>query len=283
MIKTCIHTVILNEPDEYLRPWLDHHCKMVDNIFIYEDIGSWSHKHLTDQYDNVTLMSVFDIYDEEWQKRKLITNREKGGINQRFYLMDGILKIQALNEYDFCFAIDIDEFITLQPPYESISDVLSGFLDRDAVMLQWLNIGCSGRIYKPNYDGKDYRQFYTEEAQQTENDKAKKITTKLAFNLRRITKWNLAGLHCCPGNWVNTNGRKDRKDICYDRMYLTHYLTKSFEEYLWKVYVRGMHCRLIHRGIKDFFQINPDMMDRYDECMRFKEEYFKKNNIILNV
>ena len=282
-MKTCIHTVILNEPDEYLKPWLDCHSKMVDRIFIYEDIGSWSHKHLTDQYPNVTLWSVFDIYDDEWYKNKLIINREKGGINQRFYIMDGILKIQALNEYDWVFAIDIDEFITLEEPYKDIPSVLSEFKDADAVMLHWLNIGATGRIYKPNYNGSDYRLFYTAEAEQTENDKAKKITTKLAFNLRKITKWNLSGLHCCPGNWVNTNGRKDRKEITYNKIYLKHYLTKSWEEYLWKVYVRGMHCRLLHRGVKDFFEINPDMVDKYDECMKFKEEYFKKNNIILNV
>ena len=61
-MKICIHTVILNELDEYLKAWLDHHSPMVDHIFIYEDIGSHSHKHITDKYPNVTLQSVLDIY-----------------------------------------------------------------------------------------------------------------------------------------------------------------------------------------------------------------------------
>ena len=281
-MKTCIHTVILNELDEYLKSWLDHHSPMVDQIFIFEDIDSHSHKHITDQYPNVTLLSVFDIYDgtkNEWLRE----HREKGGINQRYYIMDGVLKIQSLNEYDWCFTLDIDEFITLQEPYKAISDILSEFKDKDAVILQWLNYGASRKISKPNYDGRDYREFYTEIADFSNADEKFKMDSKIAWNLNKITRWNLCGLHCCAGNWVKTNGEKNRRSTVYDKMYLSHYVTRSWEEYLWKIYVRGMHCFNDHRKDKDFFEINKDMMPMYDECMKFKKEYLKKNNILLNV
>ena len=278
-MKTCIHTVIQNELDEYLKAWLDHHSKMVDQIFIFEDINSHSHKHITDQYPNVTLWSVFDIYDgkkDEWLRE----HREKGGINQRFYIMDGVLKIQALHQYDWCFTIDIDEFITLEEPYEAIPDVLSEFQDKDAVILQWMNYGANGRISKPNYDGRDYREFYTEKADFSNADEKFKMDSKICWNLRNITRWNLCGLHCCAGNWVKTNGEKNRRSTVYDKMYLSHYVTRSWEEYLWKIYVRGMHCFNDHRKDKDFFEINKDMLPMYDECMKFKEEYLKRNNIL---
>ena len=278
-MKTCIHTVILNELDEYLKPWLDHHSKMVDQIFIFEDIDSHSHKHITDQYPNVTLMSVFDIYDGKKDKW-LREHREKGGINQRYYIMDGVQYIQRMNEYDWCFTLDIDEFITLQEPYKAISDVLSEFQDKDAVILQWMNYGASGRISKPNYNGRDYREFYTERADFSNADATFKMDSKIAWNLRKITRWNLCGLHCCAGNWVKTNGEKNRRSTVYDKMYLSHYVTRSWEEYLWKIYVRGMHCFNDHRKDKDFFEINKDMMPMYDECMKFKEEYLKRNNIL---
>ena len=275
-MKTCIHTVILNELDEYLKAWLDHHSTLVEHIFIFEDIDSHSHKHITDQYDNVTLWSVFNIYDEDWRKEKLRTHREKGGINQRFYIMDGVLKIQALHKYDWCFTLDIDEFITLEDGYNSIPEVLKEFDDKDGILLQWKNYGANGHIYKPDYNGRDYREFYTKEGEQTRADKAFKITTKIAWNLNRITKWNLCGLHCMAGNWVNTRGHKDRKEIAFDKMYLKHYVTRSWEEYIWKLYKRGMHCGNAHRKDKDFFEINPDMMERYDELIQIK-------NNILNV
>ena len=278
-MKTCIHTVILNELDEYLKVWLDHHTNLVDHIFIFEDIDSHSHKHITNQYPNVTLWSVFDIYDEDWRKEKLRTHREKGGINQRFYIMDGVLKIQALKTYDWCLCADIDEFLTFQPPYTSVCEVLEEFNDYVAVMIQWKNYGANGHIYKPNYEGRDYREFYTKEGEFNKCDANFKITTKLFFNLRQITRWNLCGLHCTAGNWVNTKFKKDRKEICYDKLYLKHYVTRSFEEWLWKLAVRGNHCGSSHRKIEQFFEIEPSMMDKYDECMKFKEEYFKKHNI----
>lgn len=279
-MKIAIHTVILNELDEYLKPWLDYHSKMVDHIFIYEDIGSHSHKHITSQYDNVTLLSVLDIYDDEKNKQRLIDKKAKGGINQMDYLKEGVTMIQNLNQYDWCFTLDVDEFITLQEPYKSIPDVLSEFQDKAAVIIQWQNYGASGRIYKPNYNGRDYRMFYTQKAPFNKNDAALKITTKIAWNLNKITRWHLCGLHCTVGDWVNTKGKKTRKEICYDKMYLSHHLTRSFEEWLWKIYVRGMHCGHRHRKINQFFEINPDMLKMYDECMKFKEEYLKKNNIV---
>ena len=144
-MKICIHTVILNELDEYLKAWLDHHSPMVDHIFIFEDIGSWSHKHITDQYPNVTLQPALDLFEH---KERIIQMKEKKEVTQGEYLVYGLLKIQALNQYDWCFPLDIDEFITLQEPYRAISDVLSEFQDKCAVMLQWQNYGASGRIYK---------------------------------------------------------------------------------------------------------------------------------------
>ena len=275
-MKTCIHTVILNELDEYLKAWLDHHSPMVDHIFIFEDIGSHSHKHITDKYPNVTLQSVFDIYDDEGKKQRLITNREKGGINQTYYITDGVLKIQSLGIYDWCFTLDIDEFITLQEPYKAITDVLSEFQQYTFVVLQWMNYGANGHIYKPNYNGRDYREFYTTVADFSDADAAFKIDSKVCWNLRKITRWNLSGLHCGVGNWVKTDGKKIRRSTVYDKMYLKHYVTRSWEEYLWKLYIRGMHCKDRHRKINDFFEINKDMLGRKEELLEIK-------NKILNV
>ena len=281
-MKTAIHTVIKNELDEYLTPWLNHHCPMVDHIYIFEDIGSHSHKHITDRYENVTLLSVVDMYDNQAGKDRLIENDKKGKMNQRYFIMDGVTFIQKLNLYDWCFTLDIDEFITLQEPYKAITDVLGEFLAKDAVILQWANFGASGRIYKPQYNGRDYREFYTQRASFSKADEKFKMDSKICWNLRKITRWNLTGLHCCAGNWCKTDGKKDRRSTVYDKMYLKHYITKSFEEYLWKIAVRGCMTKGAHRKISDFFEVNPDMLEKYDECMKFKDEYLKKNNIILN-
>ena len=279
-MKTAIHTVILNELDEYLKSWLDHHSPMVDQIFIFEDIGSHSHKHITDQYPNVTLLSVLDMFDTEGSKNRIKEHKHKKYIVQTQYILHGVSFIQALNEYDWCFCLDIDEFITLQEPYKAIPDVLSEFQDYDAVILQWMNFGANGRISKPNYNGRDYREFYTKRSGFSNWDGQVKSNTKICFNLNKITKWHLCGVHCTVGNWVKPDFSKKRASTVYDKIYLSHYVTKSWEEYLWKIYKRGMHCGNFHRRDNDFFEMNEDMLDKYDECMKFKEKYLKDNNIL---
>ena len=265
----CIHTVIYNELDEYLKVWLDYHTKMVDHIFIFEDIGSKSHKHITDNYENVTLLNVLELYDEKLRP-KIIELKEKGETLQGYYIMRGILRIQSLDIYEWCFAIDIDEFITLQEPYDAISSVLSEFQDYDGIIVQWQNFGANGHVYKPNYNGRDYREFYTEKSPFNSFDKKFHITTKVVYNLRKIKRSNICGVHVMNGNWVNTRKKKDREEIVYDKIYLAHYVTKSWEEYVWKLYKRGMHCKNRHRSDRDFFQINPSMKDRYDELQKIK-------------
>ena len=271
-MKTCIHTVILNELDEYLKSWLDHHSPMVDHIFIFEDVGSHSHKHITDRYPNVTLLSVFDIYDSEEKKQWLRKRKEKKYINQFYYLLDGVTKIQNLKQYDWCFTLDIDEFITLQEPYKAIPDVLSEFQEYDAIILQWMNFGANGHIYKPNYEGRDYREFYTTRAEFSNADATFKIDSKVCWNLNKIKRGYLTGIHCGVGNWVKTDFKKNRRSTVYDRIYLKHYVTRSWEEYLWKLFKRGMHCGDRHRKIDDFFEINPDMIPMKEELLKIKDK-----------
>ena len=274
-MKICLHTVILNELDEYLKAWLDHHSPMVDHIFIFEDVRSQSHAHITYKYPNVTLMSVFDIFEHVEKKDNIVRMKKEGKVTQGEYLIFGLLKIQALQEYDWCFTLDIDEFITLQEPYKDIPSVLSEFQDYDSILLQWMNFGASGRVFQPNYDGRDYREFYTQRGQDSKMDEFFKINTKVAWNLNKLTREKIGGIHCGNGNWVKTNFIKDRKIICYDKMYLKHYVTRSWEEYLWKLLVRGMHCSNRHRKIDDFFQINPDMENRKDELIEIKNNILK--------
>lgn len=275
-MKTCIHTVIKDEQDEYLKSWLDHHTKMVDHIFIFEDVRSRSHMHITYKYPNVTLQSVFDIFEHIERKDAIVKMKEEKRVTQGEYLIFGLLKIQRLGGYDWCFTLDIDEFITLQEPYQSIPEVLSEFQDYDSVLLQWMNFGASGRVFKPNYGDRDYREFYTQRGEDSKMDGFFNINTKVAWNLNKLTREKIGGIHCGTGNWCKTNFIKDRKPICYDKMYLKHYVTRSWEEYLWKLYQRGMHCYDHHRKIDDFFQINPDMANRKDELIEIK-------NKILNV
>jgi hypothetical protein len=46
-------------------------------------------------------------------------------------------------------------------------------------------------------------------------------------------------------------------------MYIRHYITKSFDEYLWKLNTRGMFYKH-HRDINEFFVYNPEMRNNHE-------------------
>ncbi len=236
----CILTIIKNEQG-YLEEWIKYHLKLgIDHIFIFEDINSTSHKNITDKYEKVTLNSVEKLNVE-------IHNQHK-------YLISGLLYIKEHYNYNWCFVIDIDEYIT---PENEIHDTMELFVNYDAVMLQWQNYGANGLIYKPNYKETGILETYTKEGEISCNDDYT-ISTKVVYKLKTFTKKSYFNNHrpTSRTKWCKTNFSKN--GIVFDKMYLRHYITKSFEEYLWKLYNRGMFSKN-HRNLDDFFSINPDM------------------------
>lgn len=272
-MNICIFTVIKDEQD-YLNDFLEYHTKMGLHIFVFEDLFSCSHKNITDKYDNVELHSVKELYDED-EIPQLIENRKNKIPPQTSYINRGLKYIHSLNKYDWCWLIDVDEYITCTEP---ISSVLSRFNDRDGILVYWKNFGCSGRIYKPKYDKPIY-DIYTQQCgyEKYSDLKFYKIT-KFCVNLNKWTKEKKYWIHNAPVNWVKVDGSYKRTEIVYEPLYLRHYITKSAEEYLWKVYVRGMF-HPGHRCWKSLFEMCPEVKEKMDE--NFLNYFKKKYNVEL--
>jgi hypothetical protein len=48
------------------------------------------------------------------------------------------------------------------------------------------------------------------------------------------------------------------KKLIYTNIYIRHYITKSWEEYFWKIKIRGMFYKK-HRELEEFFFMNKDL------------------------
>ena len=247
---TCIFLVIKDE-QQYLKDFIDYHISLgINHIFIFEDVESTSHKDITDQYgDCVTLNSVELLNPSEY--------------NQREYIHNGLLWIRDNFDYDWCFSIDCDEFIT---PTEPFPDLLKDYERYDAIMLQWKNYGYSGHIRKPTYD-KPIWEIYTEECEYSDLDRTWCNCTKMCFNMKKLQEKFIRGNHVALCNFVKTDYTWDRRNAVYDRMYIRHYITKSFEEYMWKLKVRGMICKT-HRKVDDFFEMHPHLRKDKDRLLK---------------
>lgn len=265
-MNICIFTVIKDEQD-YLNDFLDYHTKMGIDVFVMEDIGSLSHKYICDRYDNVYLSSILDIFPEE-QHAEIIQMRKDKVPPQTLYINQGLRYIHSLNRYDWCWLIDCDEYITSTEP---ISSVLSRFNDHDGMLVYWKNYGVSGRIFKPVYDKPIY-DIYTEPCgyELFSDFKYYKIT-KFCVNMNKWKPEHKYWIHNAPRNWIKADGTYKRTEIVHEPLYLRHFITKSVEEYLHKVYVRGMF-HPSHRKLQSLYEMCPETKDMIDDGFR---EYFK--------
>jgi hypothetical protein len=272
-MKICIFTIIKNE-QEYLEEWIKYHLDLgVDHLFIFEDNGSESHKDITNKYpsdkvslNSITILPIDKSHVHNWQESR-----------QSIYNKEGLWWIKNNYNYDWCFAIDCDEYITLSNSGDTIQSVLSIYSEYDVVILQWQNYNANGHVYKPNYEEKGIIDTYTQKCDKSINDATWK-STKLMYKLSDFKKHYFLGTHLCYDfcKWCKTDYSKELNKICYDNIYLRHYLTKSWEEYVWKLNVRGMfHVK--HRNYDEFFEMNKDMLDRKEELIKWAEEYVKTN------
>jgi len=275
-MNIAIFTVVKDELD-YLDDFLKYHIQMGIDVFIYEDIFSHSHKEITDRYDNVYLHSVAELYNDE-ELPQLINDRTNKIPSQTEFINRGLRYIHSLNKYDWCWLIDIDEYITSTEP---ISDVLERFSDRDAVLVYWRNYGAAGRLYKPIYDKPIWEIFTEPCGYELYSDYKYFKITKFCVNMNRYKPTMKYYIHNAPVNWIKVDGTFKRTQPVYEPLYLRHYITKSAEEWCWKVYIRGMHHNG-HRQWKSLFEMCPDIKDKLEKDKNFFPYFKEKYGIELS-
>ena len=278
-MASCILTVIKDE-HLYLDEFIQYHLNLgIDYIIIAEDTDSITHKNITDKYNNVTLYNVLDFFSDEKIKNKSIFLKTHGVSPQESYLYNGLLYIKHHYNFNWCFVIDIDEFITIDNKYKNVNEVLSLYENYDAVILQWQNYGANGLIYKPDYKQKCIIKYYTECCNFTKIDRSAWFrNVKSVHHLNNYTKdsYNSGHVPNLKTNWCRTNFSKDIKNLIYDNMYIRHYITKSWEEYVNKIKIRGLFNR-IHRNYEDFFYLNPNMLDQKEELLKIADDIILNN------
>lgn len=264
-MNICIFTVIKDERD-YLDDFLRYHTGMGLHIFVFEDLFSVSHKDICDRYEDVEVHSVAELYDpEEWAA--LIDRRARHVPPQTEYINRGLKFVHSLGKYDWCWLIDIDEYITSSKPLEIL---LTEFEDYDAVSVYWMNFGCSGHIYKPIYDRPIYDIYDERCGYELFSDRKKNNITKFCVNMHHWNPEQVWKIHNARTNWIKVDGTKDHAKEVFDPLYLRHYITKSFEEYCIKVYRRGMF-HPTHRSLQSFFEMQPQYRQKILEDDRLRD------------
>ena len=277
-MTSCILVLIKNE-HEYLKEFIEYHLNIgINHIIVIEDIDSKSHESITNEYDNVTLLNALDLYETQEEKEHILYKKSRYFVMQQSYLKNGLKYVKNHYNYDWCFIIDIDEYITIEN--DNVNNILELYKDYDAIVLQWKNFGNNNLIYKPDYTKKGIIETYTKECKfQRGDDTCWYQKVKTVYNMNNFNDDLFGGDHLPKpkSNWCRTNYTQDTKNLIYDKIYLKHYITKSWEEYIYKITIRGMFYKN-HRKYDSFFEMNPDMLDKKEELMEMIPEIINKYN-----
>ena len=259
MVK-CIFTNIKNE-HAYLDNWIKYHIKLGFNKFIlFEDDGSFSHSSIVSQYEDIVDIDLYNyvLTNNDNELKDLVCFK---------YIWENYTKI------DWLIKLDPDEYFVLPENFSSIDDYLYNIKPSiKQVYVNYKIFNANGNILTPvglKYNLLDTYTFevhpkaininfdlnisekldcFTGKSLLRYSSFKKNINTKLKDNM--IPK-------DFPNRLIETKTVESKND----NVFINHYITKSFAEYLLKLKERGYYNGHTIRKIGDFFVLNPDLID----------------------
>jgi hypothetical protein len=248
-----ICAVAKNE-EEYIEEWVNHHLSIgFEKIYIYDNnevfgkLSSLLKPYL--EQDKVQIIDCSQIRPVQlWAYKHFIqTNRKT-------------VKWAAV--------IDVDEFIELENNL-TIQEFISSYKQAKVIVLSWMGFGANNKIWKEVGDLKNrfpkpsvidqiYSPFSMHVKSIVRLQHVKKFPTPHMPTFYR-KKYPVA--HNALGETVRSNASHPFMFPVYQKAYIKHYFTKSYEEWLEKV-GRGLADRAnIIRKIDEFFYLNTEMRD----------------------
>ena len=236
---------IIKDEHRYLDEWLQYHLNLgFDEIWLYEDFGSLSHKDICKKYDNVIINSM-----ELFESHRI--NPKRQTILYKWFLE------KYRDNYDWITFIDIDEFITLDKGL-NLKDVLNEYREQKGLFMAWKLYNANNLIEPP----KDYKVLDTYK-EYVKNYKVDIIRIKSFVNTKNNGKLKT---HHWVEDGVTPLLDKEASKCTYDKIWINHYYTKSWTEWLLKIFERGnLYFGL--QKILDFFKYNPDMKEKLPELL----------------
>lgn len=210
----CVVCSIIKDEQKFLKEWIDWNLHLgFSYIYLYEDIGSRSHKSIVSSYDNVFLYNILDIIEDN------------ENINRQFALYNKFISIYK-NTYDWCAFIDVDEFIQFDKDYNLLK-ICGEFNDNVGIELWWKWYGSNGHIISPNINVQE--AYHDDYCKHLEN--YTKFEYKTFLNLHKASRMINVHRH---HSIVNTDHIMDCYKYpirCYSKMWIDHYRIKSLEDY----------------------------------------------------
>ena len=268
---------MIKDEQRYLREFIEFYTSIgIDDIILFEDINSTSHKEITDQYPNVKLYKFIDVCNEQ---------ELNGAFNgeYRIAIMWHIFKRKFSKNYDAVLYIDIDEFLDCNKE-EFLSYINKIYAEgKHAVKFRWITMTANGHIEDPGH-GKEYSLIETYTKPMTKRYIDMNDNGKPLLFVHKMEDNEFANI---PHGPLYVYNLPETAKKFYDTHWaaeppfkLRHYLTKSWEEYCNRLFVRGeMDNNAYSRKLHDFFEINEDLKDKESILTANEQRAYKYNEI----
>ena len=257
-MKSIICAIVKNE-QRFIREWVEWHLNVgFSEIHIFEDFGSKSHaEQLADLIESGKVFLTALESGEIPVSRGGYTHRRNVKPTQ-YTLYDWFFKkTKREASADWIAFIDVDEFICFEEGYDL--DVLEEeYADKGGVLLSWRQYGANGHIKRPKGG---VVASYT--GQWEKPREGSQWGHKSLVNVK-VSK-GFESVHSFQGCKHTDGGDKYGKQ-CYDKAWINHYFTKSWEDWCERIFSRG-NMQNNYRTLDTFFKYNADMRGKKEELI----------------
>lgn len=270
-MRTCVCAIAKME-NNYIREWVEHYKNLGFSVIVIFDNNDEDGEHLDEAIGDY--MKSGDVI--------VVNARGKKNYQGEAYLSF----YRGLNaDFDWIAFFDIDEFLVLDPKYNSISDFLRDemFSNADLIRVSWRMMSDSGHIRVENGDYSLVKRFV--EPSKNGNMWTKAIVRGGINDFWFNTKDTEASPHLvrCLGvtNAVNTCGvhvsnNSIRESMTHENARLDHYSMKTIEEFVKNKIKKGWAINLDENLLekKMFFSLNDwtqEKEDVYNELIKEKQ------------
>lgn len=260
-MKTAICAIVKDE-HKFIKEWVDYHLSIgFDAIHIYEDYASMPHNSIFADTKYRECVFIEQLKNNKWS----IPNTKTA--HKQFLLYQAFLNACKKGElqYDWVLFNDVDEFLVFEDGY-SLQRLIEDCADWDAIWLSWRVYGASGHIKSPHPE-LDVMHAYTIPSTQS-CDRDNRWNLKSFVNTKKCNGFN--NLHEANGGKL-TNGKHwseiPRGKMPYQKAWLNHYYSKSWEDYCDRMFKRG-NVFNVHRSFDEFFLTNEDMLPQREKLIQ---------------
>lgn len=265
---------IIKDEHMYIEEWILHHLNLgFTDIYLYEDLNSLSHEQITKKYPEVHLRNIEDIpYD-------YYVYQEDGCIRQdalyKFFIED----IYRRHHIDWCAFIDVDEYINFDEGY-TLRSFIKEYSEFKGVYLKWMFMNANGHMYRC-YDG--IVKNYTQSIIPDNIDEYFPFKSFVNFTINHKEDW--LGAPHGVNNLVNINKEEsiDSSLMSTNVCHIKHYITKSFEDYMFRLHMRGDSFFRKCRFMENWDALNPDLKDKeylYNDIQKQTYNLIKNNKYL---